>query len=61
MDFTINAAFWNFFLKFRKKQNVTIAYDHGLVKQPGSPDIKSVFKPRLTFAMAKRISPWLGT
>lgn len=61
MDFTINVAFWNFFLKYRNERKETIAYDHGLVKQPGSPDIKSVFKPRLTFAMAKRISPWLGT
>jgi hypothetical protein len=60
-DFTINAAFWNFFLKFRSDRKETIAYAHGLVRKPGSPDIRKAFQNRYTFDNAKRISKWLGT
>lgn len=59
-DFTINAAFWNFFLKYRSDQKETIAYVHGLVNKPGSPKTKAAFQPRYTFANAKRITKWLG-
>lgn len=59
-DFTINVAFWNFFLKFRSEHKETIAYVHGLVSKPESPDIQTIFKPRYTFDSAKRISKWLG-
>ncbi len=60
-DFTINVAFWNFFLKFRSKKKETIAYVHGLVKKPESPKIKHIFKTRYTFTNAIRMSKWLGT
>jgi len=59
-DFTINVAFWNFFLNFRNRNKETIAYLHGLVNKPGSPEIKVAFQPRYTFANAKRITKWLG-
>jgi hypothetical protein len=65
-DFVINIAFWNFFLKHRQQvkskgqRKDTIAYVHGLVRKPESPETKDVFKPRYTFANAKRISQWLG-
>lgn len=60
-DFTINVAFWNFFLKYRSEQKETIAFEHGLVEKPGSPEIKVAFQPKYTFAYAKRMSKWLGT
>ncbi|MEW8492517.1 MAG: hypothetical protein AB2604_01840 [Candidatus Thiodiazotropha taylori] len=60
-DFTINVAFWNFFLKFRSEQKETIAHAHGLVRKLESPTIKTAFQNRFTFANAKRISKWLGT
>lgn len=65
-DFTINVAFWNFFLKFRQKKikkgkkDETIAYVHGLVCKPDSPDTNVAFQTKYTFAYAKRISQWLG-
>ncbi len=59
-DFTINVAFWNFFLKFRSNQKETIAYVHGLVSKPEPPNIKVVFQSRYTFTNAKRMSKWLG-
>jgi hypothetical protein len=60
-DFTINVAFWNFFLKYRSVPKETIAYVHGLVRKPGCPDTKVAFQPLYTFDNAKRISKWLGT
>ena len=60
-DFTINVAFWNFFLKYRSEPKETIAYAHGLVTKPGSPKISTVFQDRYTFVNAQRISKWLGT
>lgn len=60
-DFTINVAFWNFFLKNRSEQKETIAFVHGLVNKPGSSKISTVFQNRFTFANAERISKWLGT
>jgi hypothetical protein len=59
-DFTINVAFWNFFLKYRSVPKETIAYVHGLVNKPGSPETKVAFQPRYTFDNAKRITKWLG-
>jgi len=60
-DFTINVAFWNFFLKFRSVPKESIAYVHGLTNKPGSPKISTVFQCKYTFAYAKRMSKWLGT
>ena len=60
MDFTINVAFWNFFLKYRSKQKNTIAYAHGLINKQGSPEIKVAFRDKYTFSNAKRMSKWLG-
>jgi len=60
MDFTINVAFWNFFLKYRSENKETIAFVHGLVNKAESPKIKTVFQSRYTFSNAKRISKWLG-
>lgn len=60
-DFTVNVAFWNFFLRHKSKKKETIAYAHGLVRKPEPPDIKSIFKTRCNFAFAKRMTRWLGT
>lgn len=59
-DFTINVAFWNFFQNYRNRKKETIAYVHGLVNKPGSPETKVAFQTRYTFANAKRITKWLG-
>lgn len=60
-DFTINVAFWNFFLKYRSEQKETIAYVHGLAKKPGPPKISAIFKNKYSFVDAERVSKWLGT
>ncbi len=59
-DFTINVAYWNFFLKYRSVPKETIAYVHGLVKKKESPEFKVAFQTRYTFDNAKRITKWLG-
>ena len=59
-DFTINVAYWNFFLNFINRKKDTIAYVHGLVKKKESPEIKVAFQPRYTFDNAKRITKWFG-
>ena len=59
-DFTINVAYWNFFQKYRKRKDETIAYSHGLVRKPETPDISTIFQTQYTFDNAIRMRKWLG-